>query len=628
MTMRAMETKTVATLDDAHLHPRPQMRRDRWIDLNGVWGFAHDDADRGRAEGWVDDPARFSRAITVPFPPESELSGINDKGFHPVIWYRRTFAAPQGGDERLLLHFGAVDYSAEIHVNGRFVGRHEGGHSSFSFDITEALVDGPEQVLVVRAEDQPEDATQPRGKQDWKPRPHAIWYERTSGIWQGVWLEPVPAIHVADLWLLPDIATGSVTVTAELNRPAPEGSLIEVTLRRGERVLGRQSALASGAETSLGIAIAAYGHGQFRADLLWSPEAPNLIETSVRLLGPDGHETDRVESYFGLRSVAAAERRFLLNDKPCFLRSVLEQGYWPKSHLAAPSPEALKQEVELIKALGFNAVRIHQKVEDPRFLYWCDRLGLMVWGEMANAYAFTPKAVERFTREWLEVVRRDRNHPSIVAWVPLNESWGVADIALRPEQQAYASALYHLTKALDPSRPVISNDGWEHTESDIIGVHDYAVSGSHLRGRYDSPEAMERSLLGNGPQRRRLLLKPEAWADQPVMITEFGGVSYFPQDGSDWFGYGTVETAEDYLERVEGLFEALHDSPELAGYCYTQLTDTMQERNGLLTEDRVPKLPLETLRAIITRPSEAVPTEYLDVARRKALTASHQTLEE
>jgi beta-galactosidase/beta-glucuronidase len=619
-----MESTAMAGFDEAHLHPNPQMRRKAWIDLNGPWGFAHDDEDAGRSSRWERDAAPFSRQIIVPFPPESELSGINDKGFHPVIWYRRTFEAPKLNGGRLLLHFGAVDYRAEVFVNGVPVCRHEGGHASFCADITDALVSGDEQVIVVRAEDQPEDATQPRGKQDWKQKPHAIWYERTSGIWQPVWLEPVPAVHIADLWLVPDIASGSVAITAEFNRQVAQGCLVEISLKRGDRLLARQSAAAMGAEASLGISIPAYGHGQFRGDLLWSPETPNLIETTVRLVGPDGAEIDRVESYFGLRGVAAKEQRFLLNDKACFLRSVLEQGYWPKSHLAAPSPEALRKEVELIKALGFNAVRIHQKVEDPRFLYWCDRLGLMVWGEMANAYEFSPRAVERFTREWLEVVRRDRNHPSIVAWVPLNESWGVPNIAMRPEQQAYASALYHLTKALDPTRPVISNDGWEHTDSDILGVHDYAVSGEHLRGRYDSPEAMERSLLGNGPQRRRPLLKPDAWDDQPVMITEFGGVSYFPQDGADWFGYGTVESREDYLERIKGLFEALHDSPELAGYCYTQLTDTMQERNGLLTEDREPKLPFETLHAIIARPSNAVPTEYLDVARRKALSATAQ----
>jgi beta-galactosidase/beta-glucuronidase len=612
----------MSTLDTAHEHPQPQMRRAHWIDLCGSWGFAHDDADRGGAAGWAVDPGPFDRTIVVPFPPESELSGINDKAFHPVVWYRRLFAAPTLGGGRLLLHFGAVDYRAEVWVDGVPVCRHEGGHSSFSIDITEALSDAAEHAVVVRAEDQPEDPGQPRGKQDWKEKPHAIWYERTTGIWQPVWLEAVPATYVADLWLVPDIATGTVSVTVELAGKVADGTEVEVTLSQGWRMLTRQRAAAASDEVKLGIHLAAFEHGQYRGDLMWTPETPNLIEVAVRLIASDGTGFDRIDSYFGMRSAAAADKRFLLNDKPCFLRSVLEQGYWPKSHLAPPSPSALREEVELIKALGFNAVRIHQKVEDPRFLYWCDRLGVMVWGEMANAYAFSPRTVERFTREWLDVVRRDRNHPAIVAWVPLNESWGVTEIAQREEQQAFASALYYLTKALDPTRPVISNDGWEHTDSDIIGVHDYAVTGDHLRGRYDSPEAIERSLLGNGPQRRRLLLKPEQWRDQPVMITEFGGVSYFPKDGSDWFGYGTVETETDYLARLKGLFDAIHDSPELAGYCYTQLTDTMQERNGLLTEDRVPKLPVEKLREIIWRASNAVPTEYLDVERRKALSAT------
>ena len=610
----------MTTSDDAHLHPRPQMRRAEWIDLCGAWGFAHDDADKGLDAGWQNETAPFSRQITVPFPPESELSGINDKDYHPVVWYRRTFTAPDLEGGKLLMHFGAVDYRAEVWVNGQFVTRHEGGHSSFSADVTRALKPSGEQVVVVRAEDLPLDPGQPRGKQDWKQKPHAIWYNRTTGIWQPVWLEAVPAIYIADLHIIPDIASASVRIGVELNADAPEGTMVELTLTGKTGLLARQAVLVVGKGARTDVHIAAFEHGQDRSGLLWSPEHPNLIDLTVELKGQG--VADRVESYLGLRKTGIGTRRFLLNDRPYFMRSVLEQGYYPQSHLAAPSAEAIKREVELIKELGFNAVRIHQKVEDPRFLYWCDRLGVLVWGEMANAYAYSPGVVERFTREWLDVVRRDRNHPSIVCWVPLNESWGVGDIALRPDQQAFATALYHLTKALDPSRPVISNDGWEHTVSDIIGVHDYSTSGEHLLERWGDANAVYEAVTGPGPQRPRPIIDAAEWTDQPVMVTEFGGVSYFPSDGSDWFGYGTVTSEDEYLAKLKELFDAIHDSTELAGYCYTQLTDTLQERNGLLDENRKPKLPVEKLRDIIWRPSRAIPVEFLDVARNKAAAAS------
>lgn len=599
------------------LHPRPQMRRRDWTDLCGAWEFAHDDDDRGLAAGWQAGDTPLSRTITVPYPPESELSGIADKGFHPVVWYRRSFEAtpPEGG--RLLLHFGAVDYAAQVWVNGALVADHVGGQASFTADITRALTPGGPQVVVVRAEDQPGDVTQPRGKQDWQAEPHAIWYHRTTGIWQPVWLEPVPAVGIADLRIVPDLARAGVQLTVELSAPAP-GATVEARVWRDGTTFAHGTAEVFGDEARLFLHVAALENGQARQALLWTPETPNLFDLTVTLHDAGGSAADAVESYLGLRTAAAAENRFLLNDRPYFLRSVLEQGYWPQSHLAAPDAEALRREVELIKALGFNAVRVHQKVEDPRFLYWCDRLGVAVWGEMANAYAFSPKAVERLAREWLEVVRRDRNHPSIVAWVPINESWGVADAGLRADQRALISAMYHLTRALDPTRPVVSNDGWEMTETDIVAVHDYSVSADQLRARWGTPDAMAAALAAQGPQRRRLLLDHHLRGDRPVMITEFGGISHAGRRTDEWHGYVAVGSDEAFEAHVRGLFDALLDCPDLAGFCYTQLTDTLQERNGLLTEDREPKLPLATLQAIIARPSAAVPAEHLDLARRAA----------
>jgi len=597
------------------LHPRPRLTRQRWIDLCGAWGFAHDDDNVGLDARWFADPEKFDRDIQVPYPPESELSGINDKTYHPVVWYRRTFTVEPVPGERLLLHFGAVDYSARVWVNDQLVATHEGGHTPFSADITNVLVEG-EQTVVVRAEDQPLDGTMPRGKQDWEPTPHVIWYDRTTGIWQPVWLEPVPATYLTSFHLTPDLVRSTVTVDARLNHG--HSGWLSVTMRKGDELLAVQQVHVARDTVEAAITIPRAKNGQRRGDLYWSPESPNLITVIATLLTEDGEPIDTVESYVGLRSAGIGGGRFLLNDRPYFVRSVLEQGFWPQSHLAAPSADALRQEVELIKALGFNACRIHQKVEDPRFLYWADHLGLLVWGEMANAYEFSPAAVDRFTREWLSVVDRDRSNPCIVTWVPINESWGVEDIANNPAQQAYASSLYHLTKALDPTRPVISNEGWEHTFSDIIGIHDYTQHGSQLTDRFGSAEAIA-ATLGSYKPNRKLQRLVEDDRNQPVMLTEFGGISFHPAAGDNWMGYATVGTEEEYLGILRDLFAAIYKSPELAGFCYTQITDTQQEKNGLYDEHRRPKLPVDALREIIWQPSNAVPTEYLDIARRKAM---------
>lgn len=614
-----MSPEPILGADPETVHPRPQLVRGGWQDLCGQWGFAFDDADRGLCGGWATDPEPFDATITVPYPPESKLSGIGDRGFRPVVWYRRTVRVEGLADsERVLLHFGAVDYAASVWVNGALVGAHEGGHTPFTLDITEVLAAGGEQVVVVRAEDRPEDVAKPRGKQDWLLEPHGIWYHRTTGIWQPVWLERVGAHHLTSVHWTPDVASARVTVQTSLSS-LPEGACtIAVRLRLGEEVLAEQTIAVTRTDMVWDVAVPAARHGQHLGRLLWSPENPTLVDATLVVTDATGKILDEVRSYFGFRSAAVGDGRFLLNGQAYFLRLVLEQGYWPDSHLAAPSGEALRREAELVKEMGFNGVRIHQKVEDPRFLYWCDRIGLLVWDEMPSAYEFSPLAIERVVREWTEVVRRDRSHPCVVTWVPLNESWGVPHMEEVAAQRNYATALYYLTRALDPTRPVISNDGWEHTESDIWGVHDYASHGDSLRERYRDAEAIRRMLRDRRPGRARVLLGEPEDRGQPVVLTEFGGLSFAPAAGERWFGYATVDSQEEYEERLEDLVGAVLENPELAGFCYTQLTDTEQERNGLLTEDREPKIPMVRLREILTRPASAVPTEQTEASRHTA----------
>ncbi len=586
------------------VHPRPQFVRTAWRPLDGTWEFAHDDADDGRSAGWAADfPS--SGTITVPFPPESDASGVGDTGYHPVVWYRRALttadldaAGRSPAAPRVLLHFGAVDYRATVWLDGELVGTHEGGHTPFSFDITEHLADGDEWSLVVRAEDDPLDVGQPRGKQDWLPEPHVIWYHRTTGIWQPVWLEAVPAMAVRSLHWTTDLPSATVRLEVSLDRVPPAGTSCHVVVTHEGRSLADTTVAVSRDRFTILLPIPEQENGQGYERLLWTPEHPVLLDAAVEVAGPDG--SDVLASYLGLRSAAVDRGRFLLNDRPVYLRSVLEQGYWPDSHLAAPSADALRAEVQLIKDLGFNAVRIHQKFEDPRFLYWTDRLGVLVWAEAPGAYESSPTAIARTVREWLEVLDRDRSHPSIVTWVPLNESWGVQHIGATPALQSFARGITELTRAIDPTRPVISNDGWEHVDSDLLTVHDYEWRPDVVRERYGTAEAFRREVEGVGPAGRRVLLSGRA-DGVPVVLSEFGGIRWSPSGSgeADW-GYSTATSAADFEERLSGLLTAVQASPVLAGFCYTQLTDTLQEANGLLTADRKPKLPIERLRAIVT----------------------------
>ncbi len=580
------------------MHPRPQLTRENWQDLSGTWGFAHDDGDVGVLERWWERV--FAGSIVVPFPPESRASGVHDPAPHPIVWYRKEFTAPVG--DRVILHFGAVDYRATVWVNGHQVATHTGGHVPFQVDITAVLGDGP-QVVVVRAEDRLDDLTQPRGKQFWKPEPEAIWYHRTTGIWQPVWLEAVPATHIEALAWTPDWAAGSVGLRLEVAGPA--GVEVRLRLSAGDRELTDDRYRYDGGPLERQVTLPGA-----RDDLQWSPDNPVLIDATLDLLR-EGAVVDTVTSYFGLRDAGVRDGRFVLNGDRVFLRMVLAQGYWPESHLAAPSEDALRREVSLIKELGFNGVRIHQKVEDPRFLYWCDRLGLLVWGEMASAYEYSADGVARFTAEWLAVVRRDYSHPSVVTWVTANESWGVPALDRDPRQRHFLESLYHLTHAVDATRPVISNDGWEHATSDIWGVHDYSPDAGGLTARYGTAEAVARTLGPDWPGPRRIHLGDPSREGQPLMISEFGGLSYVPSAGERWFGYRTVPDGDALVTIYGELVAAMLASEQVAGYCYTQLTDTEQEVNGLLTEAREHKVDPARIREINQAPAASVPPEQL-----------------
>ena len=614
------DTSATGASEQDGSYPRPQLVRPAWLDLAGAWEFEFDDANEGRNGGWATSQEPFSRSITVPFPPESRASGIGDSGYHHVMWYRRfvtaeeVAAAGHRPDRSLLLHFGAVDYRADVWAAGKYITHHEGGHTPFFAEVPDASA-GFE--IVVRVEDDPRDLAQPRGKQDWSEQRHVVWYDRTSGIWQPVWIESVPRQHIAHLGWRPSIAEAQATLSIELSeRPRP-GTRLRIAIRKGDDVLADQSVTLTEPNSVVVVSIGALRNGQALQDYIWSPERPTLLDATLELEVP-GQEADLVASYLGFRDVGEGGGRFLLNDRPFEIRGVLSQGYWSESHLAAPTHDALRAEVELIKALGFTTVRVHQKIEDPRFLYWTDRLGVLVWEEMPSAYEFSATASARLVTEWCEVLRRDGSHPSVVVWVPFNESWGVHHLATSARQRDLVRTLYHLTKGLDDTRLVVSNDGWEHTRSDLLTVHDYENDAVRLLASYGTPEAILRSLDGIAPSGRRMLVgtaEEQAYtAAKPVVLSEFGGVSIKPTAGETW-GYRHVESRDHLEEHLAGLFAATHASDGLAGWCYTQLTDTAQETNGLADENRIPKLPAERIRAMVEG-NEYVPTPAEPIFRR------------
>jgi len=558
-------------------YPRPQFKRQEWTSLNGPWEFLFDDEDRGVLLGYQ---RKFpsARTIEVPFAYETKRSGIHCTDQHDIVWYKREFSLTDVS-KRTLLHFGAVDYRAEVYVNGLHAGTHEGGHTSFSLDITDFVKS--DNTLVVRVHDDMTDLDNPRGKQYWKVVPEGIYYTKTTGIWQTVWLEQVPMEYLSQVLITTDIDLKTVSFACIAHTKQPR--TLHITFPQFSEL-----------NTSFELS----SKGKYQVDfsnvkefekLLWSPQRPILIDVSFTF------GDDQVRSYFGFRKVSIGEdNQVLLNNKPYFMRLVLDQGYYPDSLLTSPDDDALLNDVLLAKQMGFNGVRKHQKIEEERYLYYADKHGLLVWGELPSAYSFNDTSRSKLKRELKEMILRDYSHPALVVWVPINESWGVPDLKHDPAQVAFLNELYHFTKKLDPTRLVVSNDGWEHAITDLFTIHDYESNYNVLKKRYNDMA----NLLASKPGHRPLWNKGYHYNNQPVLVTEFGGISY-QTNGQQGWGYSNAQNNEDFRRRLAAVIKPLYESPFVQGFCYTQFTDVEQEINGLLTFDRKPKIDLSIIQTLI-----------------------------
>ena len=551
-------------------YPRPEMVRTEWLNLNGEWDFALDLSASGQERG-LPEGAGFDRKITVPFAPESSLSGIGFKDFIRSAWYKRTFTIPAAWQgKRILLHFEACDHTASVWINGRQAGGHSGGYTPFTLDITGYLRPG-ENMVVVEAFDDTRSGLQPIGKQSDRFASYGCSYTRTTGLWQTVWLEPVAATHILKYTVAPDVDNAEARIAVTLSQSPAEGRIRLRVTRQGRTEFEAVKKAAPIVTFVAGL----------KNPALWGIGRPNLYDIEIAYEKGAAVE-DKVAGYFGLRKFEVRGRRFYLNNAPLFLRTVLDQGFYPDGIYTAPSDEALKRDIELAMSFGFDGARLHQRVFERRFLYWADRLGYLVWGEFADwgLELGKPEAALVLDREWSEAVERDINHPSLIGWCPLNERWG-------ENYPGLIANLFALTKRLDPARPAIdASGGYHEAPPDVYDAHNYDQNAASLKKAFDGLLESPPVVYVNGNVKRHT-----AYAGQPYFVSEYGGIWWNPgqTDGKAW-GYGDrPKTIEEYKERYKQLTEVLLANPAVAGFCYTQLYDIEQEVNGLMTYDRKPK---------------------------------------
>lgn len=566
-------------------HPNPQWVRKNWKNLNGVWQFEIDHTASGEdRELWKAES--LSGEITVPFCPESPLSGVNYKDFMLCVWYKKvlTFSEEELNGNRVILHFGAADFRTKLWVNGVAVGLpHYGGFGSFEYDITAQLKVG-DNMITVSCYDDTRAPDQAGGKQSESYHSYGCFYTRTTGIWQTVWYEIVPEAHIKYAKLTPDVENCSVSVDVEL---CGKGDLKCEVYYDGKKV-GEASKKSLSVTGRLEVALS--------EKHLWELGNGRLYDVVLRF------GDDEVKSYFGLRSIELKDGKFLLNGKSVFQRLILDQGFYPDGIWTAPTEEALIKDIEISMSVGFNGARLHQKVFEPRYLYHADRLGYMVWGEYGSwgIDHSDIKNLHTFLPDWLSSVRRDCSHPAVIGWCPFNETWDVGPQRKRQSQELLR-IVYEQTKLADPTRPCIDTSGNYHVVTDIYDVHDYEQNPDIFKKNYD--RLFEENVLCDrfSPERQQ-------WKGEPVFISEYGGIGFKLVTNSfssganrktEW-SYGKSTTSyEEFYDRYRRLTHAILDNPRIMGLCYTQLTDVEQEVNGLFRyDDRAPKFDVATLYEI------------------------------
>ena len=566
-------------------YPRPQFERTDWVNLNGQWTFEMDFGSSGEQRGWTNTKG-LSKKITVPFCPESELSGIGYTDFIPCVWYQRNINIPaEWNGKKILLHFGAADYETKVYVDGKMVGEHKGAGSSFNFDITSYVKAGQQANLVVRVYDNLRGGMQPGGKQCTALFSAGCSYTRVTGIWQTVWMEAVNEQALKNVFAIPDIDQQQLVVRPEFYNEDNNNTLT-VEVKDGKKTVAKRTAQASNQSTIVLPIKNAH---------LWSPEDPYLYDVKYTVKNAQGEVIDEVSSYMGMRKVHISGGYFYLNNKPYFQRLVLDQGYYPDGIWTAPSDEALRQDIEMSKAVGFNGARLHQKVFEERYYYWADKLGYLTWGEEASwvLNINNELAVRNFLTEWAEIVVRDRNHPSLVTWTPLNETWNATPgVYVR-----FVNDLYDLTKAIDPTRPINDASGDSHVKTDIWSVHDYTREPDKLIANHTIKAGVEpyRNMKG-----KDFLSN---YAGQPYMVDEFGGLPWIPKEerANSW-GYGAnIDTVEEFYSILEKEIDALKACKHVVGFCYTQITDVEQEKNGIYYYNRKPKFDTARVKAIFEK---------------------------